>query len=157
MRNTLPSTNLLDEMFRELNRVAIGFEPTLRRLHDVQNTFTTSSNGYPPYDLEEISENHYRITLAVAGFVETDLDIEVKDNQLTITGEKKTDEVRNYLHRGIAQRAFSRVFHLADHVKIQDANLQNGLLTVDLIREVPEALRPRKIAINGTKTIEGDI
>lgn len=156
MRTTnLTTSTLFDEMFRELNRVAIGFEPTIRRLHDVQTNFASSSSGYPPYDLEMVDENHYRITLAVAGFEENDLDLELRDNQLKITGDiKDKDEDQQYLYRGIARRSFVRVFHLADYVRIEDARLQNGLLTVDLVREVPEALKPRKIAINTTKVID---
>lgn len=156
MRNTAITANgLFEDLMRDLNRVAIGFEPTIRRLHDVQNSFTTGSNGYPPYDLEMIGEDHYRITLAVAGFTHGDLDIEVRDNQLAISGETKSKgDGTQYVFKGIANRAFTRVFHLADHVRIDDARLENGLLTVDLVREVPEALKPRKITINGPKVIE---
>jgi molecular chaperone IbpA len=157
MRNVTATKSLIDEMFSELNRVAIGFEPTIRRLHDVKNAHTMNSNGYPPYDLEQISENHYRITLAVAGFTDADLDIELHDNQLKITGDKNTDESRDYIHRGIASRAFTRVFHVADHVRVESVALENGLLTLDLFREVPESMRPRKIPISNTKTIEGKI
>jgi molecular chaperone IbpA len=153
MRNVTTTTTLFDELFNELNRVSVGFEPTIRRLHDVRNTFTSSSNGYPPYDLEQVSENHYRITLAVAGFIVDDLDIELHDNQLKISGEKKTDQTGDYIYRGIASRAFTKVFHIADHVKVDGVSLENGLLTIDLIREVPESLKPRKIMINQPKAI----
>jgi molecular chaperone IbpA len=157
MRNVTTAKTLFDEMFNELNRVAIGFEPTIRRLHDVKNTFTSGSTGYPPYDLEQVAENHYRITLAVAGFTEADLDIELNDNRLDITGEKKTDETHDYIYRGIASRAFTRVFHIADHVRVDNVALENGLLTIDLIREVPESMKPRKIPINTTKVIDSSI
>ena len=157
MRTTALTNTLFDDLMRDLNRVAIGFEPTIRRLHDVQNSFTTSSNGYPPYDLEAVSENHYRITLAVAGFTEQDIDIEVKDDQLSISGEIKDKPDVQYVFKGIANRAFTRIFHLADHVRISDATLANGLLTIDLIREIPEALKPRKIEINGPKVIDAKV
>jgi len=153
MRNNTSLTigDFFDEMSRELNRVAIGFEPTIRKLYDLQTT--TSSNGYPPYDLEMVEDNHYRITLAVAGFEQDDLDIEIRDNRLAITGEiKDKADDKQYLYKSIANRAFTRVFHLADHVSIEEATLKNGLLTVDLIREIPEALKPRKIAINSPRT-----
>lgn len=155
MRNAITPNTFFDELFRDLNRVAIGFEPTIRRLHDVQNTISPSSTGYPPYDLEMIGDDHYRITLAVAGFNQSDLVVETHDNQLIISGEKiDKQEDRQFIHRSIANRSFKRVFHLADHVRIEDAKLENGLLTVDLFREVPEALKPRKIEISGPKVID---
>lgn len=144
MRNTLTTTNdIFEDIFKDLNRIAIGFEPTFRRLTDVKN----NSSGYPPYDLEQIGDDHYRITLAVAGFTEQDLDIQLTDNQLTISGDIKSSQTHVWLHKSIATRAFTRVFHLADHVKVRGANLENGLLTVDLYREIPEELKPRKIEI----------
>lgn len=154
MRNAPTTTTLLDEVFNELNRVAIGFEPTLRRLNHVKNTFTAGSTGYPPYDLERVAENHYRIALAVAGFAQDDLDIELHDDQLKITGEKRSTEARDYIHQGIASRAFTRVFHIADHVRVSGVALADGLLTIDLVREVPESMKPRKIPINATQAIE---
>jgi molecular chaperone IbpA len=155
MRNIATANSMFDELFSELNRFAIGFEPTIRRLHDVRNTST--SNGFPPYDLEQVSENYYRITLAVAGFTETDLDIELHENQLKITGEKKSDQIRDYIYRGIASRAFTRVFHIADHVRVDLISLENGLLTINLVREVPESMKPRKLLINATKVIDSSI
>lgn len=158
MRNTLTPTTLFEDFFRDLNRVAIGFEPTLRKLHDVQNTFSSGSTGYPPYDLEMIDENHYRITLAVAGFTRDDLEIQTVDNQLVISGDiKEKNENRQYIFKSIASRAFKRVFHLADHVKIENASLEDGLLTIDCVREVPEALKPRKIEISSPKLIDADV
>lgn len=148
MRNVVNANTIFDELFRDLNRVAIGFEPTIRKLNDVQNNFSNTSTGYPPYDLEMIGEDHYRVTLAVAGFTREDLDVETFDNQLVISGDiKSKDESRQYVYKSIASRAFKRIFHLADHVRIENASLANGLLTIDLVREVPEALKPRKIAI----------
>lgn len=155
MRNqAVTATTLLDDIFRDLNRVAIGFEPTFRKLHDVQNTFTTTT-GYPPYDLEVISEDHYRITLAVAGFTLDDLSVETHDSQLVITGEiTNKDDDRRYVYKSIASRAFKKVFHLAEYVRIETADLKDGLLTINLMREIPEALKPRKIAINGPTVID---
>lgn len=157
MRNTIP-TNLFEDLFRDLNRVAIGFEPTIRKLHDVQNSFTGGSTGYPPYDLEMVDENHYRITLAVAGFTKDDLEIETVDNQLVISGDLKTkDDNRQYIFKSIASRAFKRVFHLAEHVRIENAALQDGLLVIDCVREVPEALKPRKIEIASPTLIDAKV
>ena len=107
-----------------------------------------SQNTYPPYNIEKTGENAYRITLAVAGFAEDELTIEVADGQLVVTGRKaETEEKANVLHRGIATRAFERRFQLADHVRAVEAVTENGLLHIDLVREVPEALKPRKIEI----------
>ena len=104
---------------------------------------------YPPYNIERTGENAYRVTLAVAGFAEEDLAIEAKENILTVKGEKKRDRRGGgeVLYRGIASRAFERRFQLADHVEVKGASLENGLLHIDLVREIPEALKPRKIAI----------
>jgi molecular chaperone IbpA len=105
-------------------------------------------NGYPPYNIERLGENEYRISMAVAGFSADDLQIEVKEGTLSIRGEKKPDEKeRHYLHRGIAARNFERRFKLADDVEVQGASLENGLLHVSLKRELPEAMRPRTIRI----------
>lgn len=150
MRNTHLTTNeLFDDIFKDISRIAIGFEPTFRRLTDVKN----NSSGFPPYDLEQIGDDRYRITLAVAGFTEKDLDIQLNDNQLTISGDIKTSESHVWLYKSIATRSFTRSFHLADHVKVQGAKLENGLLTIELYREVPEELRPRKIEITVNKNL----
>ena len=118
--------------------------------------------SYPPYNIEKTGEDTYRISLAVAGFGEDDLNIEVKDQGLTVIAKKRevtADKQPQYLHRGIAERGFERRFQLADHMKVTGAGLENGLLHIDLAREVPEALKPRNISIsNGAKTartIEG--
>ena len=111
---------------------------------------TGAAPGYPPYNIERTGENDYRITVAVAGFAEADLSIEAKENTLTIRGEKqaKTDETKGeVLYQGIAARTFERVFQLADFVQVKGAALENGLLHVDLVREIPEAKKPRQIAI----------
>ncbi len=127
----------------------VGFD-RLGSLLEAALTEEPSAPSYPPYNIEKIGEDAYRITVAVAGFSEDDLSIEVKEAKLTITGAKKAAENAEeavFLHRGIAARAFERRFQLADHVRAQDATLENGLLHVDLVREVPEALKPRKIEI----------
>jgi molecular chaperone IbpA len=116
-----------------------------------------SASGYPPYNIERTDENAYRIEIAVAGFRPDELTIEVRENLLTVTGRKAAnDDARKFLHRGLAERNFERRFQLADYVIVTDAALDNGLLSVSLKRELPEALKPRTIAIstNGEKLIE---
>ena len=116
----------------------------------------SSQSAYPPYNIEKTGENAYRITIAVAGFAESELIVEARDGQLVVTGRKaETDEKGNVLHRGIATRAFERRFQLADHVRAEDAVTENGLLHIDLVREVPEALKPRRIEIGRANAIEG--
>ncbi|MGH7055564.1 MAG: Hsp20 family protein, partial [Stellaceae bacterium] len=106
--------------------------------------------GYPPYNIETTGEDAYRLTMAVAGFAGDELDITVQENTLVVTGKaKKDDENGRYLHRGIARRGFERRFSLAEHIKVTGASLENGMLHVDLVREVPETAKPRKIAIAG--------
>ena len=130
-----------------LYRSTVGFD----RVFDLLDAAGKSdSTGYPPYNIERLDENDYRITLAVAGFGEGDLDVELRENTLTITGARQeSDEGRQFLHQGIAGRSFERRFQLAEHVKVAGASLVNGLLNVELQREIPEAKKPRKIAING--------
>jgi molecular chaperone IbpA len=113
--------------------------------------------SYPPYNIELLSENSYRISMAVAGFAENELDIESKQNTLIVKGTKASDKnisERKFLYQGIAERNFERKFQLGDHVKIIGAFMENGLLHIDLEREIPEALKPRKIAINGKSLLE---
>src|SRR5688572_5797657 len=131
-----------------LYRSTVGFD----RLFNLLDTAAGSeaAQPYPPYNIERTGENAYRVTLAVAGFGEDDLDIQSKQNVLTVKGEKKEDKqetTREVLYRGIAARAFERRFQLADHVEVTGAALENGLLHIDLVREIPEAMKPRKIAI----------
>ncbi len=129
-----------------LFRSSIGFD-RLMRLADAATRVDTG-NGYPPYNIESTGENAYRLTMAVAGFAADELDITVQENGLLVTGKAKAeDEGRKYLYRGIARRAFERRFQLADHIKVAGASLDNGLLHVDLVREIPETLKPRKIDI----------
>ncbi len=140
--------------FSPLYRSAIGFD----RLASMLDAAVSSNQpSYPPYNVELVDEDSYRITMAVAGFKESELEIEIEGEALKISGSKAGDDSeRRYLHQGIAERSFERRFQLADHVKVGGARLENGLLHVDLHREVPEALKPRKIDIktDGKKVIE---
>lgn len=130
-----------------LYRSTIGFD-RFGSLLDQLASFEGETPSYPPYNIERVGENDYRISMAVAGFGEGDLSIEVKENTLSIRGEKTAEqEPANYLHRGIASRSFERRFQLADHVVVKGATLENGLLHVDLVRELPEAMKPRTIPI----------
>jgi len=133
--------------FSPFYRSTIGFDRMAQFLGNAARG-PELDNGYPPFNIESIGEDHYRVTIAVAGFTQDDLEIEVRENVLYISGNR-TDETedRQFLHRGIAGRAFKRQFRLADHVKVESASLDNGLLTVDLVREVPEAMKPRRIPI----------
>ncbi len=143
--------------FSPLFRSSVGFDRLMRLVENsVQQA--ESVNGYPPYNIEKSGEDQYRITVAVAGFGEDELALEVNQNVLMIEGRKKEGEGEAaYLYRGIAGRSFKRQFQLADHVKVADARLHNGLLVVDLVREVPEAMKPRRIEISTSEpaTIAG--
>ncbi|HEV2364098.1 MAG TPA: Hsp20 family protein [Caulobacteraceae bacterium] len=132
--------------FSPLYRSVVGFD----RLADLLDAAThETATGYPPYNIERTDENAYRIEIAVAGFRPKDLNIEVKENLLTVQGRKTdVDENKKYLHRGLAERAFERRFQLADYVVVTDAQLADGLLTLSLKRELPEALKPRRIEIS---------
>ena len=130
-----------------LYRSSVGFDRFGSLLDAAFQTEKTAA-GYPPYNIEALEENHYGITLAVAGFKEKDLDIETEDGVLTIRGKQGQDDDKNYLHQGIAQRAFERKFTLADHVEVTNAKLADGLLTIELVRDIPEAVKPKTIAIN---------
>ncbi|MEM6466374.1 MAG: Hsp20 family protein [Pseudomonadota bacterium] len=140
-----------------LYRSTVGFDRLATMLDQVLSN-DGSANSYPPYNIEKTGEDAYRITVAVAGFSEAELTIEAKEGQLVISGRKATEEGTSptYLHRGIANRAFEKRFQLADHVRATGAETVDGLLHVDLVREVPEALKPRKIAINAKPAIEGE-
>jgi molecular chaperone IbpA len=130
-----------------LYRTTVGFD----RVFDLLDTMgKAEAGGYPPYNIERVDEDQYRITLAVAGFGEKDLDLEVHENALKIVGTRpEGDDTRTFLHQGIAGRSFERRFQLAEHVRVEGASLVNGLLNIELRREVPEAKKPRKIAVNG--------
>ena len=140
--------------FSPLYRSAVGFDRIMNVLDTAQKN--GAADVYPPYNIEKTSEDSYQITLAVAGFRSADLDVEVRDGQLVIVGKGDSEEQDNqFLHRGIARRAFERRFQLADHVEVKSADLVDGLLKVDLEREIPEAMKPRKIDIRtGGTTIE---
>jgi len=133
-----------------LYRSSIGFD-RFGSLLDAAFQTEKTSTGYPPYNIEVVEENNYAITVAVAGFKEAELDIQVENGVLTVRGKKQvSDEKQNFLHQGIATRSFERKFNLADHVEVQGADLQDGLLTLNLVREIPEAMKPKSIAINGS-------
>ena len=139
--------------FTPFFRSTVGFDHLL----DLLEQTTDNAQGYPPYNIERRDENNYRITVAVAGFAEKDLSIEVRDRVLTIEGKREEETKTSFLHQGIAGRSFQRHFQLAEHVEIKGAELESGLLHVELERVVPEERKPRRIAINAPelKTIEG--
>jgi molecular chaperone IbpA len=139
----MPNMRTID--LSPLYRSVVGFD----RLADLLDAASTeAASGYPPYNIERTGENAYRIEIAVAGFKSEDLNIEVKENLLTVQGRKAAnDEAKRYLHRGLAERNFERRFQLADYVVVDDAQLANGLLSISLKRELPEALKPRRIEI----------
>jgi len=132
-----------------LFRTAIGFDRLARSL---EASRTGSDNGYPPYNIEKTGDDSYGLTMAVAGFGPDDLEIVVRDNTLTVAGRApQAEDGRNYLHRGIAGRAFERRFVLADHIVVDGASLEHGLLRLALRREVPEALKPRRIVVQSSR------
>ncbi len=135
-----------------LYRSVIGADRMARMLDGVD---FADNNSYPPYNIEVVDENRYRITLALAGFTLDDLEIEQENNLLKVSGEKGEDKVETkYLYQGIAKRNFERRFQLADHVEVTGASFEHGLLHIDLVREIPEAMKPRKIAIQSNDVIE---
>jgi molecular chaperone IbpA len=146
--------------FAPLYRSTVGFDRLFSMLDNMGQP--EAAPTYPPYNIERTGENAYRISMAVAGFADSELSIESRENTLTVKGEKtetKEDGEKEYLFRGIAARSFERRFQLADHVEVKAANLENGLLHIELVREIPEAMKPRKIEIakaqKRVKQIEG--
>jgi molecular chaperone IbpA len=137
--------------YSPFHRSSVGFDRLFRLLDEAANV---EPQGWPPYNIERSAENAYRITMAVAGFASDELSIEAKGNALTVTGKKaeKANPAVEVLHQGIAGRGFERRFQLADYVEVKGADLVNGLLHIDLVRNVPEALKPRQISINGGQT-----
>ena len=130
-----------------LYRSTVGFD-RIGTLLDTLNAFEGDAPAYPPYNIERVSENDYRISMAVAGFSESDLEIEVKEHALSVRGDKRAEQENStYLHRVIAVRSFERRFQLADHVVVKGASIENGLLHIELVRELPEAMKPRTIEI----------
>ena len=144
--------------FAPLHRATIGFDQIADLMDRVLSSDITQPS-YPPYNIEKTDEDAYRISIAVAGFAESDLSVEVKEANLIVSARKAEDDgERTYLHRGIATRAFERRFHLADHIQVTGASHVDGMLHIELVREVPEALKPRQIDIAGTpKTIEAKV
>ena len=139
-----------------LYRNSVGFDHLASILNNAMRSETVS-NSYPPYNIEVLGENQYSITLSVAGFTQADLNINVDRNVLTVSGRKSNSKEKQYLHQGIANRAFERKFNLADYVEVKGADLNNGLLTVNLVRELPEAMKPRTIAINSDSPALGNV
>jgi len=130
-----------------LYRSSVGFD-RFGALLDAAFQAEKPNNSYPPYNIEGLEEDNYAITLAVAGFKQDEITIETENGVLTVRGKQSDDVERNYLHQGIARRSFERKFNLADHVEVVNANLADGLLSIQLKREVPEAMKPKSIAIN---------
>ena len=135
-----------------LYRNSVGFDRIASLLDNALRGDTSAGGGYPPYNIEATDENHYTITIAVAGFEESELELLTERGVLTVRGKKEAEETeRNYLYQGIAARAFERKFNLAEHVEVTGAELRNGLLNIHLVKEVPEAMKPRSIAIKTGK------
>lgn len=145
MRNTLDLSPLY--------RSAIGFD---RMASLLDAAAVDSKSSFPPYNVELVEENRYRISMAVAGFTQEEIEITSEQNTLVIAGKHADNTERQYLYHGIAERNFERKFQLAEHIKVIDARLENGLLHVELVREVPEAMKPRKISINGGELLDQD-
>lgn len=141
--------------FAPYRRSTIGFD----RLFDLleNSALGQGAETYPPFDLIKIDENHYRINLAVAGFTRHEIEITQQQNQLIVSGRKGNDDKVDYIHRGIANRQFERRFGLADFIKVTDADMHDGMLSIDLVREIPEAMRPRKIQIGGVQPKQDQI
>jgi len=144
--------------FAPLYRSTVGFDQ-IANLMDRVLTTETANPTYPPYNIEKLDDDSYRISIAVAGFSDADLSVEVREKALIVSARKADeDKAKTYLHRGIATRAFERRFHLADHVQVTGAAHADGMLHIELQRQVPEALKPRQIQIAaGTKAIEKDV
>jgi molecular chaperone IbpA len=132
--------------FGNFRRSSVGFD----RLFDMLENSTIGGENYPPFDLIKVDDNQYRIEVAVAGFRPEDIEITSQQNVLLIRGQKGDDNGSNYVHRGIANRSFERRFALADHIQVKGADLKDGMLAIDLVREIPEAMKPRKIEIGGS-------
>ena len=138
--------------FTPLYRATVGFDQ-IADMVDRVLTSDVQTSSYPPYNIEKIDKDAYLISVAVAGFSEADLSVEVKENSLIISAGKVDEENKNYLHRGIASRSFKQQFQLADHVQVTGANHSDGMLHIELKREVPEALKPRQIPISRGSSI----
>ena len=137
---------MLEMNFAPLMRSTVGFDRVMDLMNDALR-FERGGENYPPYNIEKTGEDAYRVTLAVAGFTPDELSVVQEGNSLLIAGSKQGEDTGQYLHRGIAARKFQRHFELADFVKVTGASVQNGLLTIELVREIPEAMKPRRIEI----------
>ncbi len=139
--------------FSPMFRSVVGFD---RLNHMLESALQNEDTGYPPYNIEKTGDESYRISMAVAGFTPKDIEVVAKENTLTISGQQlqnaEEEKAKTYLYRGIATRAFERRFQLADHIKVGEAKLNNGILSVDLVREVPEAAKPRSIPVKSDTT-----
>ena len=141
--------------FSPLYRSAVGFDRMTSLLDAAEKN--AAADSYPPYNIVKTSEDAYQISVAVAGFGPQDLDVEVREGQLVVIGKGANEgDDANFLHRGIARRAFERRFQLADHVEVEAADLKDGLLVIDLVREIPEAMKPRKVEIQSATTVIED-
>lgn len=137
-----------------LYRSTVGFDRVANILDSALRT-NQGSAGYPPYNIEVTGENNYSVTLAVAGFTQNELNIQVENGTLTVSGKKEqSDDAKNFLYQGIATRSFERKFNLADHVRVDSADLEHGLLSIFLTKEIPEAMKPKTISINRAQKIE---
>jgi molecular chaperone IbpA len=132
--------------FAPYRRSSIGFD----RLFDMMENSAAGQENYPPFDLLQLDDNQYRIDLAVAGFQRDEIDITAQQNVLIVSGRKRDEDGSNFIHRGIATRSFERRFALADHIQVRGADLRDGLLSIELVREIPEAMKPKKIDIGGS-------
>lgn len=137
--------------YAPLFRSSVGFDRVFNLLENAQRA--RSISDWPPYDIVKTGDDSYRISIAVAGFTQDDIDITFQSNLLTVTGKKQEASAEGYLYRGIAGRPFEHRFELADHVRVNGADLQNGLLSIDLVREIPEALKPRRIDIQASPAL----
>ena len=133
--------------FGNFRRSSVGFD----RLFDMLENSNFGGENYPPFDLIKVDDNRYRIEVAVAGFRQDEIEITSQQNQLLVRGQKGDDNGSNYVHRGIANRSFERRFALADHIQVRGADLKDGMLSIELVREIPEAMKPRKIEIGGAQ------
>ena len=142
----------LDKMFAPLYQQSVGFDRVLHSMEKYLENASTSAASYPPYDIVQTSSENYEITLAVAGFRQDEIEVKLEQGVLTVSGNKASaKEERKYLHRGISGRKFRQRFHLADHVRVARADLNDGLLTIQLVLEIPEALKPRVIELNASE------
>jgi molecular chaperone IbpA len=140
--------------FSPLFRSSVGFDRIFDLLENA--TRVQAIDNWPPYNIEKVGEDQYRISMAVAGFSPDELNLTSQPNWLVVSGQKQGEESTQYLHRGIATRSFERRFELADHVKVKDARLENGLLTIELVREVPEEMKPRRIEVQAKALSAGE-